>query len=70
MMGDFNCKKVCWDLYTGGGEESWGDILLDFVMNNIMIQWIKENTKFRGNEETSRIDLLLTKELEVIRIGN
>ena len=43
---------------------------MDLVMNNIMIQWIKENTRFRGNEEPSRLDLLLTKELEVIRKVN
>ena len=32
-----------------------------------MTQLIKENTRLRGNEEPSRLDLLLTKELEVIR---
>ena len=39
-------------------------------MNNIMIQWIEENARFRGNEEPSRLDLLLIKELEVIRKVN
>ena len=31
-----------------------------------MTQWIKENTRFIGNEEASRLGLLLTKELEII----
>ena len=31
-----------------------------------MTQRIKENIRFRGNEEPSRLDLLLTKKLEVI----
>ena len=71
MMGDFNCKEVCWEeWYTRGGEESCVGILLDLVMNNIMTQYIKYNTGFRGNEEPSRLDLLLTKELEVIRKVN
>ena len=39
-------------------------------MNNIMTQLIKENTRLRGNEEPSRLHLLLTKELEVIRKVN
>ena len=39
-------------------------------MNNIMTQWIKINTRFRGNQESSRLDLLLTKELEIIRKVN
>ena len=41
------------------------DLAMDLVMNNIMTQWIKENTRFRGNEVPSRLDILLTKELEV-----
>ena len=32
-----------------------------------MTQLIKENIRFRGNKKTSRLDLLLTKELEGIR---
>ena len=44
MMGDFNCKEVCWEeWYTGGGEESWGGILLDLVMNNIMTVVMKNH---------------------------
>ena len=39
-------------------------------MNNIMTQWINENTRLRGNKEPSRLDLLLTKKLEVIRKVN
>ena len=39
-------------------------------MNNIMIRWIKKNTRFKGNEEPSWLDLVLAKELEVIRKVN
>ena len=42
-----------------------GGVLLDLVRNNIMTHWMKENTRFRSNGEPSRLDLLLTKELEV-----
>ena len=38
MIGDFNCKEVCWDEWFTGGEESCGSILLDLVMNNILTQ--------------------------------
>ena len=47
-----------------------GWLMLDLIMNNIKTQWIKDNTSYRGNEEPSRLDLLLTKELEVIRKVN
>jgi len=67
VMGDFNCKEVCWEEWsTEGGEESWGGTMLNLVMNNIMTQWIEEKTRFRGSEEPSRLDLLLTKEADII----
>ena len=51
-MRDFNYKEVCWEeCYTGGGGELWGGKLLGLVINNIMTQWIKENTRFRVDEE-------------------
>ncbi len=34
-------------------------------MDNVLTQWVKENTRFRTNEESSRQDLLFTKEPEI-----
>ncbi len=31
-----------------------------------MTQWIGENTRFGGNEEASRLDLVFTKEMDII----
>ena len=30
-------------------------------MNNTMIQWVTENTRFKGVDKPSRLDLLFTK---------
>ncbi len=33
LMGDFNCKEVCWEQwYTDGREETWGSKLLNLAM--------------------------------------
>ena len=32
-----------------------------------MTQWIEENTRHQGDDEQSRLDLVLTKEMEVIK---
>ena len=46
IMGDFNCKEVCWeDWTTGGSENSWGSTLLKLTMENVMTQWINESTR-------------------------
>ena len=61
-MGDFNCKEVCWKNWTtSGGEESWGNTVLEMAMEHILTQWVNENTRFRHNNEPSRLDLIFTK---------
>ncbi len=53
LMGDFNCKEVCWEEWTMDvGEESWGYMLLNLIMTNTMMQWIGENARFGSNEES------------------
>lgn len=67
LMGDFNCKEVNWEEWdTEGGEDSWGNRILNLAMRNVMTQWIKEATRYRGTDEASRLDLLLTKEPDII----
>ena len=34
-------------------ENTWGNRLLRLTMNNIMIQWVIENTKFRCEDKLS-----------------
>lgn len=67
LMGDFNCGEVCWEEWsTDGGENSWGYALLNLVMENTMTQWITKTTRHRGEDEPSRLDLIITREPEVI----
>ena len=67
MMGDFNCKEVKWEeMSTEGGENSWGNMLLDITMEHTMTQWIGECTRYRNDEEPSRLDLIFTKEPEIV----
>lgn len=67
MMGDFNCKEVCWEQwYTEGTESSWRNKLLQLAVDNILTQWIKGDTRFGKDGETSRLDLLFSKEPEEI----
>ena len=38
----------------------WGNRLLRLTMNNKIIQWVTENTRFR-EDKLSRLELLFTK---------
>ena len=61
LMGDFNCSEVDWKMFESGGENTWGNRLLRLTMNNRVIQWVTENTRFRGEDKPSKLDLLFTK---------
>ena len=60
LVGDFNCSKVNWETFESGGENTWGNRLLGLTMNNTMIQWVTENTRFRSKDKPSRVDFLFT----------
>ena len=69
LMGDFNCKEVNWeDWTTEGGENSWGYTLLDLIMEHTMTQWIQQETRFRSDEQPSRLDLIFTKEPDIVKV--
>ena len=65
-LGDFNCKEVNWEEWETESETSWGNTLLNIAMSNVMTQWIQEPTRYRGDDTPARLDLLLTKEPDVI----
>ena len=63
VMGDFNCGEVDWEnMDAGNNEESWGNRLMELVMENTLTQIIKEKTRIRGEDEPSRLDLVFTKD--------
>ena len=64
LVGDFNCKEINWDNYESGvGDEAWGEKFLNLMMENMMEQKVKENTRYRGEDEPARLDLVLTREV-------
>lgn len=67
LVGDFNCKEVDWENWqTEGSGNTWGSVLLDMAMENLLIQWVKETTRFRGDDQPSRLDLVFTKGIEIL----
>lgn len=67
VLGDFNCKEVNWEEFTtDGGEESWGSEVLNLAVENTLTQWVVGNTRFRGDDEPSRLDLVFTKDPESV----
>ena len=66
VTGDFNCKEVDWENFeTEGEEDSWGNRLLRLATDKLMTQWVREETRIRGNDEPSRLDLVFTKDVNL-----
>lgn len=66
LNGDFNCKEEDWEKYeSGGGEDAWGTRFFNQMMENMMVQRVKENTRYRGDDEPARLDLICTREVEI-----
>ena len=40
--------------------------MLDMTMEHTMTQWIQEKTRFRNNEDPSRLYLVFTKEPNIV----
>jgi len=60
VMEEFSCREVNWkDLDTGENEESWGSKFVNFVVENMFVQWMVD---LRGQAEPSRLDLVFTRD--------
>ena len=65
LLGDFNSKEVNWEeMEVNGDTGEWGEDLLQLVMVNTMEQWVRENTRYRGEDEPTMLDLVFTKKPE------
>ena len=65
LLGDFNCRDVNWeDMEVTGESGTWGEDLLQLAMVNTMDQWVKESTRYRGEDEPTMLDLVFTKRPE------
>ena len=66
LVGDFNSKEVNWgEMEVRGNTSAWSEELLQMMMLNTMDQWVKETTRYRGDDEPSQLDLVFTKKPEV-----
>ncbi len=71
IMEYFNCKEVSWESWSmEESEASWGNMALELVINNFLTQWVKETTRFRENDEPSRLYFIITREPDIIEEMN
>ncbi|XP_050725009.1 uncharacterized protein LOC127002828 [Eriocheir sinensis] len=67
LVGDFKCKEVNWETFeSGGNETAWGERFLRLTMENLMMQWVTENTRYRNDDEPVRLDLVPTKGMHLL----
>ena len=42
--------------------------MLQLAMNNLLKQWVSENTRYRGDDEPTRLDLVFSKEPQEMKV--
>ena len=66
-MGDFNLKEINWKTNDASTSENhMATLFLECIRDTYLFQHVKENTRFRENEESSLLDLVLTNEENMI----
>ena len=64
ITGDFNFPKIDWDTWSvknsGGDDEE--SLFIEAVRDGFFHQHVKQNTRIRGTNEPSLLDLILTNE--------
>ena len=67
LTGDFNCS-IDWDrreaIYKSHIRRSWNENILDLTSDFSLHQHVNENTRARGTDEASMLDLLFTRQQE------
>ena len=65
LVGDFNSKEIDWgEMEVRGITSPWSEELIQTMMINTMDQWVKESTRYRGEDKPSLLDLVFTKKPE------
>jgi hypothetical protein len=66
-VGDFNFKEIDWENNnTNVGPEHLASKFLESVRDTYVYQHVKQETRYRGDNQPSLLDLILTNEKEMI----
>lgn len=60
LMGDFNYPNIDWDLLLVKGEQSEEQKFMDCLQDNFLFQHVNRPTRWRGTNEPSVLDLIIT----------
>ena len=69
FMGDFNLKDISWlnVMAPGNNQDDYNHKFIECIRNSFLFQHIIENTRQRGDDSPSCLDLLFTNEENMIK---
>lgn len=70
MKGDVHCGEVKWELLKAGEGNTWVGSMLELIMNNMILQWVKDKMRCKGEYNLSRLGLILIKRVGLKRDVN
>ena len=67
ILGDFNCPRIDYKLEEAkAGEDTLGYRLFEKTQDLLLVENVKQNTHFRVNNESSKLDYIFTEEENVV----
>jgi hypothetical protein len=71
IVGDFNFKEISWaDEKVNASDEHPASMFFECIQDNFLHQHVTRETRFRGNQMPSLLDLVLTNEVDMVDSDN
>ncbi|BHF85354.1 hypothetical protein SprV_1002851800 [Sparganum proliferum] len=63
LLGDFNCPDIEWDLmHCSRSENSFEQKFMQLITTEFLTQHVKVDTRFRDGQQSSCLDLIITRD--------
>ena len=67
ILGDFNLPSINWNQACAiGGSNSFDTVFLQFVSDKFLVQFVEQPTRFRNNQKSNILDLVLSPDETLI----
>jgi Reverse transcriptase (RNA-dependent DNA polymerase)/Endonuclease-reverse transcriptase len=67
IIGDFNFNDINWETWQTEFVGSKGNVFIDMLRNNLLLQEVHKPTRARGKDKPSILDLVITDDADLVQ---